>query len=1263
MSKTTLHKNSDEAFLAVLRSRLFDLSKRNRNIYFNPGSSFAPIFPEGISSEMPFKEGDVLEFFEDQTPPEIFNKLNTLRLKADRNKRELGFHQLKLATSFIHWTNTKTTPYDEICSPLILFDVDISRTRGIRDSFILKLSSGPQLNPFLTRFWHELFDYNADPVLTEGQNPEEEVVRFLQTSDPILQVELQSPQHKKHTDEWIIDINNPVIGHFDFRKMSLLKDFDKIMEDETLHTIVRPFNALKHESKQLSDREFYGVLPYDPSQKEAIEKILSGENMVLQGPPGTGKSQTITNTIANLAGTGKRVLVLSDKKVALDVIQHRLQQTGLGDLSLALHDSKNDRKTFISNLKKTYRKFIDKKSDPEAVLYERKKALLNIEKEKTVIKRYFDELAEEDENGISLNLLFEEAINNKQPVPELNRESKLKLPAYVLYRDVAAQLTELSDLLEKLGYERTFANHPLSALHSNMLSSEDAIKELSTSVGLIKQSGHLSMSLSYPELKAKKLSELYLLFVQASVYRKLADYKLLWLLDETNKQTKSYFKLDKKRQKLQTDIEHLNQEIALWKIKPSSDDLNRAIEILESSSKLQQFFSFKYRRLVSKMKSHYDFSAHMVKPEMIDVLKHLQNHYHLVEELRHTKTAIQNLLETDDIELIQVVIKEAVKKTHHARYIDLLLNNDGAVLDTVLKLENDFNVLYYESKKVLENAADLTIDEVKDKIQSISGCLSELNTISHYTKKIHTQKQVLTAFKNLKLNDFEFKAAVLQNEIEKRLSLRYWLKDTDAFDIKKRLIALSKAELDMFKKNAQYINSRVETRFTYILKLTETSASKLNPEEKEKKKFWLNARRILEREFGKSKRFKSLRELEELECGDLLRAMKPVWMMSPHSVAENLSLLKHFDAVIFDEASQVRLEEGLSAFLRAEQYVIAGDEMQLPPAGFFSKRNENDEDFPESLLSYFSNLAGKSTLKWHYRSESAELIKLSNQHFYDNKLIPVPSPQANDTPIELIYLEDGAFINRKNEKEAQLIVKQLKKLLLDGIRSIGIAAFSIEQQQEIEKRINHEMQEDPVFSGLVEEALAYESEGHFEGLFVKNLERIQGDERDYILISTAYGPNENGKFIQQFGPLSQEGGEKRLNVLFTRARKQIILLTSIVPSDISSDKTGPVFLKHYLNYAASGSADNLKNHPKQKTYRIFQDVLDLELDITPLNSETKTAIIHDKKQQLLLIDLHQNPEISAYFPVFYRKGWDIRCVDFKTLYYKAELLRLQFSSL
>ena len=340
---------------------------------------------------------------------------------------------------------------------------------------------------------------------------------------------------------------------------------------------------------------------------------------------------------------------------------------------------------------------------------------------------------------------------------------------------------------------------------------------------------------------------------------------------------------------------------------------------------------------------------------------------------------------------------------------------------------------------------------------------------------------------------------------------------------------------------------------------------------------------ILKREINKQRRIMPIRKLF-MKIPNLLLTLKPCLMMSPLSVSLFLEASTYkFDVVIFDEASQVCTENAIGAISRAKQVIIAGDSKQLPPTNFFQAAvTDNDYDIDsdddddesnayESILDE-ANMLPERTLRWHYRSRNEELIAFSNTKIYHNNLITFPSniERIKDNGVEYTYVPTGRYDRggkKGNVAEAEKVVDMIfEHISLHPERSLGVIAFGEVQQQAIETVLNRRRLEDQKYE-------LFFAEDQEEAFFIKNLENVQGDERDTIIFSIGYAKDKNNIMRMNFGPLSKSGGERRLNVAITRAKYNVKLVGSIMPTDIDVDRVsaeGPKLLRSYIDFAING---------------------------------------------------------------------------------------------
>lgn len=431
---------------------------------------------------------------------------------------------------------------------------------------------------------------------------------------------------------------------------------------------------------------------------------------------------------------------------------------------------------------------------------------------------------------------------------------------------------------------------------------------------------------------------------------------------------------------------------------------------------------------------------------------------------------------------------------------------------------------------------------------------------------------------------------------------------------------------------------------------------------------------LLNHEINKQRRHIPIRQLFE-RAGNCIKALKPIFMMSPMSVAQFLKPGEQtFDVVVMDEASQIKPYEAYGAIARGKQVVVVGDSKQLPPTTFFDKLFINDdyedsEDISDtaSILDHCKAVNFTTRmLMWHYRSEHEKLIEFSNWKWYDNRLIVFPSPNTTEFRLGLRfnYVDNAKYSSGKNETEAYMIAKQIIEHAKNFSEySLGVGTFGIEQKNLIEDFLDKFIKKDPAIDKLI--LKLNEAHDGTEPLFIKNLENIQGDERDIIFISCTYGPDkQTGKVYQRFGPINSDNGHRRLNVMFTRAKKRMEIFSSMRPEDIivsPQSKPGVVALKEFLQYAKTGDIPEIGHFTDREPDSDFELYVGKFLSDNGFNIEYQVgvagyyidlAIIHpDREGEYILgiecdgatyhSSLYARDRDRLKEEVLRRRGWDI----------------------
>jgi predicted DNA-binding WGR domain protein len=498
-----------------------------------------------------------------------------------------------------------------------------------------------------------------------------------------------------------------------------------------------------------------------------------------------------------------------------------------------------------------------------------------------------------------------------------------------------------------------------------------------------------------------------------------------------------------------------------------------------------------------------------------------------------------------------------------------------------------------------------TISAIRQESGSLPDLLPILSELSGLPEAFSN------ALRTLPFSAEQLEAALGQKVLNHVYRSDRQLSRLDARILGQRLERMAGHYRDFLDQNAKWIRARIQEKLIEHVNLSSLSATQLNSEQKLFKKNYATGRRELEHEFGKTMRYKSIRDLAAGPSGQVIQDLKPIWLMSPLSVSDTLPLHPDlFDVVIFDEASQIPLEEAIPALYRSHQVIVVGDEMQLPPTTFFASSRPEDESViveeegerievdldADSFLTQSGQNLSSTLLAWHYRSRYESLISFSNAAFYSGNLFTIPDRQLPSGPLPELrvtapdqgssnarallqrslsfhFIETGVYEQRRNFSEASYIAHLVRALLNEetGL-SIGIVAFSEAQQTAIEEALEQLGNEDEAFANRLEAEYTREENDQFCGLIIKNLENVQGDERDIIILSICYGYDANRRMLMNFGPINQKGGEKRLNVIFSRAKHHMAVVSSIRHSDITNDyNDGANSLRNFLEYAEAVS--------------------------------------------------------------------------------------------
>ncbi len=1339
-----------------LRDRLFDISRRNRLLYFkssqatlNLTTSSVPLVLEyrnirpeqllywhhSFASEILSGRSIALgKWLRTEEAPYLPGQLDKLISDARRSRAEYGFSQLRLVIAFLRWNNLKEYPQERIHSPLLLLPVELGKRRGVKDQYILEpQGTEAEVNPALRHHLKQLYDLDLPATVdlkettladfhatfrtlihaTEpgvnlelSEKPKIQLIhdkarqrmdqyrrrmarqgksvqraaainhsydpgdfrplgletfrkRILPSPLPMREIAgappaprtpfIVAPAAPVETERklfslieesegnpysWEMDLCAVTLANFNYRKMSLVRDYANLIEQNTPHAAfdrvfsIEPRTVEETLPPSLPPAEQHLIISADATQIGAIAKARQGESLIIQGPPGTGKSQTITNLIADYAARGKRVLFVCEKRAAIDVVFHRLRQQGLDELCCLIHDSQADKKEFILNLKQTYESWLS--HDDHAIADEsgRKGALATIEAELAALENHVSQMtATREPAGIPLRDLILRLIELRgspdgTACPKLTAPEQERLPHYadwLRHGEVVARLeTELADL----GAPPVFATHPLRWLSEEAILSEGPLENLAERFDeaerMLDDLIDALAETTLPTEDWNTLDEVAAVLSFSEKLLPLANHRLLDLLDPASARAAAFQALLKEHDIKAGELREALAKTLHWKDKLNTEDTAAALAITPKLTGIFRFLNPDWWRLRKVMAGRYDFSKHAVAPSWERLLLDLSTEHSIISELERIQERSRQEFAGYDLSLLQKEVLATVADGSSPSANALRKKLPGSAsgdpfIASLASLAKDFSVLRSNITGLVFNAQSRSLPELATIVRDLREEYDTLPELLPVLRDLTTAPESLRrSVREFPLTSKEMEAACAVKTLDECYRKDRMLQRFDSHVLRQKLDRLAAAHHQWLERNAGWIRGEVRRKFVENVKTSSQPASVLSPDQKQFKKSYTTGRRELEHEFGKTMRYKSIRDLAAGDPGSVVRDLKPIWLMSPLSVSDTLPLdAGLFDVVIFDEASQIPVEDAVPAAYRAGQVIVVGDEMQLPPTSFFSSGRDADEEITveeegetvsvmmdaDSFLTQCARNLPSTLLAWHYRSRYESLISFSNAAFYGGELYTIPDRQISPArqeelclensdaadeltdgllarPVSFIRCGQGIYRDRRNPTEAQTVAVLVRSLLRRKTKmSIGVAAFSEAQQAEIESALETLASQDAEFATELEAEYVREEDDQFCGLFVKNLENVQGDERDIILMSVCYAPDQEGKMRMNFGPINQRGGEKRLNVIFSRARHHMAIISSIRHAQITNDyNDGARALKNFLLYAESLSA-------------------------------------------------------------------------------------------
>lgn len=1054
-------------------------------------------------------------------------RLKSLKREVEEFAKETGRYEMFVGYPFVTGYINKDL---QIKAPLILFPVVINIEDDTTVSFEIKNDEFVQFNKVLMLAYAKEHRLNCDGLIMEFDNLIDYKLRNINDVVDYLSAygfkfefdkdfdkglksfdKIEEPTAK---DEDLKIINSCVIGRFPLAN-SIYNDYSLLekrhLSSEALDQLLSSKQSKKNKKV---DKDVFIINDLDYAQESAIEKLNQYGNMVIYGPPGTGKSQTIVNIISDALCKNKKVLVVSQKKAALEVVFNRLKN--LNSKCMFITDAEKNKVEFYERCNKMHQTVISGGvSDEEEKLKEYEVTQENLESEINELQIISDTLFTKTPFGLSLQEIY----TNSAKIGKNSFD-------YTLYK----LMLKNHDLM-KMDYKRLYSTLRV--------------------------------------IKEKNKSNLYYRYIEMKKNNPLIDHIKSDVDIHVINQMKTYLNglIQKTIIPFDTAKHEHSRQLMVYMVENDVEDKKKLRPLVQMISKVE------YPKL------HRTLNFSKVVFPLYPFVKHNLNkkEREISERFDNTLEAIQSYI--GDYKLLEKVLD----RKGYLMTIDNIVNGNNVFLKLLLNALNDYV-------------------EIRDVNVSLQGLSDDEKVILNFAyANSNNAKQFREIVDKLLEIRVYHEAVTYEERYKDKLS-----KIIDFENIRNRILSLKEDEkrisneICINKFKSEYIDhfKNDDDNKNYLYQIT------------------------------KQQGLLPIRKMMEL-YGDYLLKLFPCWLLSPEGVSTIFPLKKNmFDIILFDEASQVFIENTLPTIYRGKHIVVAGDSKQLRPTATFMKRylgNDSDEDMDlataaalevESLLDLATSRYNSTNLTYHYRSKNEELINFSNYAFYDGNLQIAPNISKNIgcKPIERIKV-NGKWLGRRNEEEASAIVTLLKKLIKNkkNKSSIGIITFNTEQENAIEDAIDNECKKDTIFRDAFIREQNRKENGEDTSIFIKNLENVQGDERDIIIFSIGYARNEYGKVVAHFGPLSVEGGENRLNVAITRAKEKIYVVTSIEPEELQVEGTknaGPKIFKNYLKYVRAIS--NKKYKEASFILESFKPTLPQSNDVIVLNgleNEIKAELV------------------------------------------------------
>ncbi|MBA4252088.1 MAG: DUF3320 domain-containing protein [Chlorobiaceae bacterium] len=1133
------------------------------------------------------------------TEERLFLSLLKIYSEANTYIEEQGVNILFIALGFLHWYEDDSS--DKLRkAPLVLLPVEIIRG-GALDAFKIKYT-GDDLIENLSLSAKLKTDFNIDAPKFD----------FSQDTDSFDIDKFIDDYSKKITTKkrWKISKDEIHIGFFSFGKFLMFNDLDSEVWPEDFspdnHPIIskllgggfsneKPFvQDSEHLDTIIQPTDVSFVRDADSSQTVAILEAKAGNNLVIQGPPGTGKSQTITNIIAEFLSQGKTVLFVAEKMAALEVVKRRLDENSLGDAVLELHSHKSNKQAVLKELERTL-------NQGQPIIKDSVEDLKALKEIRDELNTYCFEVNNPiGKSGVSFIDALGHYLRLKKSFGHLPLLpfSEMRLWDKSTFKLAREKVIELAKQLKVMG---TPSDNPLWQSEKKSFSPVDESK-------LTNELHSALESLSLLNDSAKKLSSKFKLSSPIS----LRDISLLLNAGKRAAEAPKLMGIKLSTDEWQLKRDSIKELIRVGKVIEQEKIKNKELLIEQAWDADVLFFRSCFINYGNKWWKYLSGDFRKARTNFSGLCRN-----GLPRENSSCLSLIDSILTYQESKKIYDKLSPLGESLFGAQWMDL--NSDW---DVLTKLSNWIIELYEElgageiPKELIEflaghpDAVGLgdEVNKIRDVVTKLKLKVSELLINLEMQENLPLEEVLDWSLEDIKseLTDWLdnlgnlYQVVRLNQIFDEFASLKLsFISDKSVdwhFTAPEFLMAFDlswySGLVEMAYTNSESLRTFDNIKQTHLIEKFRDLDQKslIHAQTNLAKKIWKNMPSlnqpgemdVIRREINKKRKHLPIRKLIE-QAGTAIKHIKPVFMMSPMSIANFLPPGRlEFDVVVFDEASQVKAVDAFGAILRGKQVIVVGDTKQMPPTDFFSRDIELEEEDNttsdiESILSLFkSKGALERYLSWHYRSRHESLIAVSNVEFYDRKLVVFPSPGVNDkaTGLKFNYLPDSIY-DRGRSRTNKLEAKSVANAVIEHARnnkelSLGVVAFSVAQRDLIQIEVELLRRNHPELDEF------FTSKHLSEPFFIKNLENVQGDERDVIFISIGYGRNESGRIAKEFGPVVREGGERRLNVLISRAKMAMEVFCNFRADELeleSNSSHGLRALKHFLKYSEYGELD------------------------------------------------------------------------------------------